>query len=140
MANTTVFGNALHSVSHNGTALFSEGPFSTWFGNLVVDLASAPLPPGTYKLKAEVVLAGNIEVYLPRAARYTLNGDTLAGGRKVRDGLDYRKQLQKRFAAFFGRRSPVPELPGSIGNSADPGLSFELELSTLLGDVKVYRL
>src|SRR5215510_2355990 len=123
MATTTVFGNALHSVSHNGTALFSEGPFSTWFGNLVLDLASAPLPPGSYKLQAEVVLAGNIEVYLPRDARYTVTGNTFAGGRKVREGLDYGKQLQKRFAAFFGRRSPVPELPGTIGTSAAPGLS-----------------
>ena len=140
MASTIIVGNGLHSVSQNGTALFSEGPFSIWFGNLVLDLASAPLPRGIYKVQAETVLAGNVEVYLPRDARYTLTGTTGFGGRKVREGLDYGKQLQKRFHKFFGTRSQVPELTAGGALTAGSGLSFELELSTLLGDVKVYRL
>jgi hypothetical protein len=140
MPTTTVIGNAFHSVAQNGTALFAQGPFSTWVGNLVLDLAGAPLPPGHYKLEAEVVIAGNVEIYLPRDARYTLTGSTVIGERKVREGLDYGKQLRQRWDRFFGRHSTVPQLPEQLPLApADGSLSFELEVSTLLGEVKLYR-
>jgi hypothetical protein len=141
MPTTTVLGNAFHSVSQNGVQLFEQGPFSTWIGNLVVDLASAPLPAGRYRLQAEVVLAGNVEIYLPRDAVFTLTGSTVIGERKVREGLDYGKELRRRWDAFFGRRSEVPALPASFPvASANGALSFDLEVETLVGEVKVYRL
>jgi hypothetical protein len=139
---TTIFlGSAFHSVAQNGTGLFAEGPFSTWIGNLVIDLAGAPLPAGHYKVEAEVVIAGNIEIYLPRDARYSLTGSTILGNRKVREGLDYGKQLRRRWAQFFGRSSQVPALPETASLvRSDGAVSFDLDASTLVGEVKVYRL
>lgn len=140
MPSTTVIGNAFHSVVQNGTGLFAQGPFTTWLGNLVIDLAGAPLPPGHYKVEAEVVVAGNVEVYLPRDARYTLTGSTVLGERKVREGLDAGKRFRHRWDRFFGRRSSVPELPErSAAAPSEASLSFELEVNTLVGEVKVYR-
>ncbi len=114
MPTTTFLGNAFHSVSQNGSRLFDQGPFSTWVGNLVLDLASTPLPPGRYQVQAEVVIAGNVEIYLPGDASFTLTGSTVLGERKVRDGLDDGKQLRRRWDHFFGRTSQVPALPASF--------------------------
>ena len=141
MPTTTFLGNSFHSVSQNGARLFEQGPFSTWIGNLVLDLASAPLPPGRYRVEAEVVLVGNVEIYLPRDAVFTLTGSTVIGERKVREGLDYGKTLRRRWDHFFGRRSEVPALPASFPLApTDGSLSFDLNVGTTLGEVKVYRL
>jgi predicted membrane protein len=140
MPTTTVLGNAFHSVTQNGPSLFDQGPFTTWVGNLVIDLAGAPLPSGKYRLEAEVVIVGNVEIFLPREASYTLNGTTLLGERKVRDGLDAGKVFRSRLDRFFGRPSEVPQLPeGQRAITRGADLSFELQVSTAIGEVKVYR-
>jgi hypothetical protein len=140
MASLTVIGNAFHSVLQNGVALFEQGPFQTGLGNLILDLAGAPLPEGHYRVEAEVFVAGNVEIYLPRAARYTLTGTTFIGERVVRDGLDFGAQLRQRWSRFFGKRSKIPELPASWALATTSGLSFELVVNTLLGGVRIYRI
>lgn len=92
-------------------------------------------------MEAEVFVAGTVEIYLPRAARYTLTGTTLLGERAVRDGLDFSRQLRQRWNRFFGTRSRIPELPSSTAlELAHPGLSFDLVVNTLVGGVRIYRL
>jgi len=55
--------------------------------------------------------------------------------------LDDGKGLRRRWDAFFGRRSEVPALPASFPvPSGNRALSFDLEVETLVGEVKVYRL
>jgi hypothetical protein len=140
MASLTVIGNAFHSVLQNGAALFEQGPFQTGMGNLVIDLAGAPLPDGHYKLEAEVLVAGSVEIYLPRTARYTLSGTTLLGERVVREGLDFGARLRQRWSHFFGKRSRIPELPAGSALVPAQALSFELVVNTLFGGVRLYRL
>jgi len=140
MASLTVFGNAFHSVVENGTALFDQGPFQTGLGNLVLDLAGAPLPDGHYRVEAEIFVAGTVEIFLPRAARFTLTGTTLIGERTVREGLGFGAELRQRWSKFFGARSKVPELPPGSALAASSNLSIELVVNTLVGGVRLYRI
>jgi hypothetical protein len=60
------FGEVFYSVSRDGVGLLERGgELRAEMGQVLVDLVSAPVPPGDYRLKL-AARAGGGEVFLPR--------------------------------------------------------------------------
>jgi len=79
-------GSQSYSISHSGMQMFEQGKINTLMSSTVIDLVSAPIEPGEYRLEISVTMGG-VEIFLPRYVQFTLEGSALAGGRKVHDGL-----------------------------------------------------
>ena len=54
-----------HSISHSGMAIF-EHPIESVFGGVEIDLASAPIDPGSHELHIEMTIIGGVEIYVLR--------------------------------------------------------------------------
>lgn len=79
-------GGQTYSIAHAGMQLFEQGRINTTMSSTVIDLVSAPIEPGEYRLEINVTMGG-VEIFLPRYVQFTLEGSALAGGRNVHDGL-----------------------------------------------------
>ncbi len=77
-------GGQTYSISHSGMQLFEQAKINTLMSSTVIDLVSAPIEPGEYRLEISVTMGG-VEIFLPRYVQFTLEGSALAGGRNVHD-------------------------------------------------------
>lgn len=135
---STIAGDHYCSISTMGMALLYQGRISTVFGNIVIDLASAPITPGQYTLELDTK-AGNITVYLPDYVQFTSDGKTFWGNRKTHQGLGVWKTTTKTFQNIFGLPSRTPEYALAPVSQEYPVI-IHLSISTGMGDVKIYRL
>jgi hypothetical protein len=74
-----------YSISRSGMQLLQQGAIRTLMGGTLIDLVSAPIEPGEYRLDITVTMGG-VEIFLPRSVQFTLEGSALAGGRNVHEG------------------------------------------------------
>src|SRR5579884_2681136 len=58
-------GGQTYSISHSGMQLFEQGRINTLMSSTVIDLVSAPIEPGEYRLETSVTMGG-VEIFLPR--------------------------------------------------------------------------
>lgn len=65
------------------TASQSRAPIVSFVGGVVLDLDKEPLGPGQHELHVYSGLGG-VKVYVPREVRFTLEGGSLIGGRRIR--------------------------------------------------------
>jgi hypothetical protein len=79
-------GGQTYSIAHSGMQLFEQGRINAVMSSSVIDLVSAPMEPGEYRLEINATMAG-VEIFLPRYVQFTLDGSTFAAGRNVHDGL-----------------------------------------------------
>jgi hypothetical protein len=124
----------LHSVSLSGTWLF-ERSLSVVAGGMVIDLASAPIPPGEYKLDAESTFGG-IEVYLARNVEFVSVGGADFGGIDIHD---LPKNYQKLVKLLKGRVTLPPEPPPHLTRAVEKPTRILLDLRTLVGGIDIYR-
>ena len=81
------FSGQLYSIAHSGMRLFEQGSIKTLMNRTVIDLVSAPIEPGEYRLELTVTMGG-VELFLPHSVQFTLEGSAIAGGRNVHEGPD----------------------------------------------------
>ncbi len=79
-------GGQTYSIAQAGMQLFEQGKINTAMSSTVIDLVSAPIEPGEYRLEINVTMGG-VEIFLPRYVEFTLEGSAFAGGRNVHDGM-----------------------------------------------------
>jgi hypothetical protein len=74
-----------YSIAHSGMRLLQQGVIKTLMGGTLIDLVSAPIEPGEYRLEITVTMGG-VELFLPHSVQFTLEGSAIAGGRNVHEG------------------------------------------------------
>jgi len=124
---------AFHSIAHAGAAIFEHRIEST-IGGLEIDLASAPLPPGTHRLAIESVVGG-IEIYLPNYVKFTIEGGPAIGGVDVHDGIHF-------FQRIANRLRMTNKLPRAAVANPDPSheIAIQFVINGGVGGVDIYRL
>jgi len=125
----------LHSVSLSGTWLF-ERSLTVVTGGIVIDLASAPIPPGDYTLEAECPF-GDIEVYVSRNVEFVQAGGAEVGAFEVHDAPIHYQRLVK---ALKGRVKLPDEPPAHLTRLAVRPTRIVLDLKTLMGGIDIYRI
>jgi hypothetical protein len=134
----SVLGSQHLSISQGGMEQFLRGKIGTVVGSITLDLASAPIPPGEYKIEVGSGV-GSVEIYLPRYVQFTIEGTSILGSKEVHDGLDGWKRLVSQLRESL-------ELPGQppahSAAPADPSrpVVIHFDIDTGLGSVDIYRI
>jgi len=134
----TILGNEQHSISVSGPMLLQQGSFSGIFSNIIIDLASAPLPPGQYSIQLLCIFS-NIEIYLPRYVQFTLDGAMLLGNKDMREGPQAWEKLLKNFRGKLNLPLYPPEPALTAYNYEEPTYVY-FNVSGAFGNVNIYRL
>jgi hypothetical protein len=135
-------GGQAYSIAHSGMQLFEQGRINTLMSSTVIDLVSAPIEPGEYRLEISVTMGG-VEIFLPRYVQFTLEGSALAGGRNVHDGYYEGPQVWETTRQKLRYVVNLPEQPPDFAIAvANPERAVRIHLVThiTMGGVDIYRL
>jgi hypothetical protein len=135
---SSIIGGQFISISSLGMGLFQTGKFSSGVGGLVVDLVSAPIPPGEYKLELSTVVGG-LEIYLPRYVEFTIDSSSIIGGQDVHNGLGWWDSLVGKVSSALKLSDTIPEHAVAPLDPTRP-VKIRLLLNTGVGGVDIYRL
>lgn len=130
------FGGQTYSIRDSGTLIFGR-QLNSSVGGVLVDLATAPIPPGDYQLNVETG-AGGIEIFLPHYAQFVVNGGTGFGGQNVHRGSDVWHKLIKKLDDHSLPANPTAE--ATREPSSEYPVRIQLNLHTGLGGVDIYQL
>jgi|GEM_PF-378422 hypothetical protein len=135
-------GGQAYSISHSGMQLFDQGKINTLMSSTVIDLVSAPIEPGEYRLEISVTMGG-VEIFLPRYVQFTLEGSAFAGGRNVHDGYYEGPEVWEITRQKLRYVVYLPEEPPDFAIAPpNPERSVRIHFVThiTMGGVDIYRL
>jgi hypothetical protein len=135
-------GGQAYSISHSGMQLFEQGRINTLMSSTMIDLVSAPIEPGEYRLEVSVTMGG-VEIFLPRYVQFTLEGSALAGGRNVHDGSYEGPHIWETTRQKLRYVVNLPEQPPDFAIApANPERPVRIHFVThiTMGGVDIYRL
>jgi hypothetical protein len=134
---TTIIGGNFHSISHSGVEIFKQ-PIVSGVGGVVIDLVSAPIPPGEHDLHVQAVVGG-VEIYLPRYALFTIEGTAGIGGADVHDGLGFWGALSHKVKGALHLPSQIPDHAVAPIDPSQP-VKIRLHITRGVGGLDIYRL
>ena len=135
-------GGQAYSIAHSGMQLFEQGRINTLMSSTVIDLVSAPIEPGEYRLEISVTMGG-VEIFLPRYVQFTLEGSALAGGRKVHDAYYEGPRVWELTKEKLRYVVNLPEQPPDFAIATpNPEQPVRIHFVThiTMGGVDIYRL
>lgn len=135
-------GGQTYSISRSGMQLFEQGRINTLMSSTVIDLVSAPIEPGEYRLEISVTMGG-VEIFLPRYVQFTLEGSALAGGRKVHDayyeGPRVWEITKEKLRYVVDLPEQPPDFAIAMPNPEQP-VRIHFVTHITMGGVDIYRL
>lgn len=135
-------GGQIYSIARSGMQLFEQGRVNAVMSSTVIDLVSAPMEPGEYRLEINVTMAG-VEIFLPRYVQFTLEGSAFAGGRSVHDGLYEGPGVWETTRRKLRYVVDLPEQPPDFAIAVpNPERLVRIHFVThiTMGDIEIYRL
>lgn len=125
------------SISQLGLGIFQED-FTSLMGGTNIDLATMPIPPGQYELRANATMGG-VNIFLPHYVRFIVEGNSIMSGKDIHTGTRYWRKLARKFR----NQMPLPEYPPEFAltdfNSDQPVI-IHLVLNTMMSGVYIYQL
>lgn len=131
-------GSQYYSISSTGMALFQQGKIETGLGGVTLDLASAPIPPGEYRLEISTAMGG-VEIYLPRYVQFTIDGSSVMGSKNIHEGLDWWKSMTIKFQEVFRLSNQIPDHAVAPISQEQPVI-IHFFINTGMGGVDIFRL
>lgn len=135
-------GGQSYSIAYAGMQLFKQGRINTAMSSTLIDLVSAPIEPGEYRLEISVTM-GAVEIFLPRYVQFTLEGSAFAGGRDVHEGLYEGPVVWETIRQKLRYLVSLPDQPPAFAIAApNPELPVRIHFVThiTMGAVEIYRL
>jgi hypothetical protein len=129
-------GGQFHSISHSGMAVFAQ-PITSTVGGIVIDLASAPLPAGEHRLRIEAGIGG-IAIYLPRYAKFVVEGGTAIGGHDVHEGVPVWDRMIDKVKGWLHLSNRVP-LRAVANPHPDRQILIRIAIDGAVGGLDIYR-
>jgi hypothetical protein len=131
-------GGQSYSISQSGMTLFQQGPISTLMSGTLIDLVSAPIEPGEYRLELNVTMGG-VEVFLPRYVQFTFEGSSIAGGRNVHEGPGVWETMRRKLRYLVNLPEQPPDFATAPYNPERP-VRIHFVTHIMMGGVDIYRL
>ena len=131
-------GGQAYSISHSGMQLFQQGKISTLMSGTVIDLVSAPIQPGEYRLEISVTMGG-VEIFLPRYVQFTLEGSAIAGGRNIHEGPGVWETMKQKLRYIITLPDQPPDFAIAPSNPERP-VRIHFVTHITMGGVDIYRL
>jgi hypothetical protein len=131
------FGGQFYSISHSGTMLFQQGPITAVMGGIEIDLVSAPIEPGEYRLEINATMGG-VEIFLPRYVQFTIEGVSILGGRDIHEGPDAWEKIKKKLHKQVNLPDQPPDFALALSNPERP-VRIHFVINSTMGGVSIYR-
>jgi Domain of unknown function (DUF4342) len=127
-------------ISTSGMRLFEQGVIGTALGSLVVDLASAPIEPGEYRLDIKMGV-GSVAIYLPHYVHVTLDGGPTLGGRTTTHevGAEGWARLTQALQGTVRLPEQVPDFALTPPDPEHP-VTIHIGIHIGVGGADIYRL
>ena len=132
------FSGQLYSIAHSGMRLFEQGAIKTLMNRTVIDLVSAPIESGAYRLEITVTMGG-VELFLPRSVQFTLEGSALAGGRNVHEGPGVWETMKQKLRYVVTLPAQPPDFALAPSNPERP-VRIHFVTHITMGGIDIYRL
>lgn len=131
-------GGQAYSISYSGMQLLEQGKMNTLMSGTVIDLVSAPIEPGEYRLEINVTMGG-VEIFLPHYVQFTLEGSAFAGGRNVHEGPGVWETMKQKLRYIINLPDQPPDFATAMSN---PERSVRIHFVThiTMGGIDIYRL
>jgi len=128
----------VYSVSRDGAGFLLSGePILAALGAVVVDLVSAPLEPGEYRLNAAARMGGG-EIYLPRCVRLEVEDRSAWGGSRVFEGTGHWARMREALRGVVDLPEEIPA--HALEGFEERPVTLRLALNARMGGFGVYRL
>jgi hypothetical protein len=127
-----------YSIAHSGMQLLRQGAIKTLMGGTLIDLVSAPIEPGAYRLDITVTMGG-VEIFLPRSAQFTLEGSAIAGGRNVHEGPGVWETMKQKLRDLVTLPDQPPDFALAPSNPERP-VRIHFVTHITMGGIDIYRL
>jgi Domain of unknown function (DUF4342) len=134
----STFSGQSYSIAHSGMRLFEQGSIKTLMSGTVIDLVSAPIESGEYRLDITVTMGG-VELFLPRSVQFTLEGSALAGGRNVHEGPGVWETMKQKLRYVVTLPDQPPDFAIAPSNPERP-VRIHFVTHITMGGVDIYRL
>jgi hypothetical protein len=134
----SAFSGQSYSISHSGMQLFQQGSIKTLMSGTVIDLVSAPIEPGEYRLEITVTMGG-VEMFLPRSVQFTLEGSSIAGGRTVHEGPGVWETMKQKLRYVVNLPDQPPDFALAPSNPERP-VRIHFVTHITMGGIDIYRL
>lgn len=132
------FGEVVRSVSRDGLGWLEQGEkLKAEMGQILIDMVSAPVPPGEYHL-ALAARAGGGEVFLPRCARLVAGGSSLLGGRRELTGTDHWPYIAGRLRNQVKLPEEIPAY--ALETFEKRPVTVRISFDVFVGGFTIYRL
>jgi hypothetical protein len=127
-----------YSIAHSGMRLFEQGSIKTLMSGTMIDLVSAPIESGEYRLEITVTMGG-VELFLPRSVQFTLEGSAIAGGRNVHEGPGVWETMKQKLRYVVTLPDQPPNFAIAPSNPERP-VRIHFVTHITMGGVDIYRL
>jgi len=127
-----------YSIAHSGMQLLQQGAIKTLMGGTLIDLVSAPIEPGAYRLDITVTMGG-VEIFLPRSVQFTLEGSAIAGGRNVHEGPGVWETMKQKLCDLVTLPDQPPDFAVAPCNPERP-VRVHFVTHITMGGIDIYRL
>ena len=134
----TVFSGQSYSISHSGMRLFQQGSINILMSEMMIDLVSAPIEPGEYRLELTVTM-GSVEIFLPHSVQFTLEGSAIAGGRNVHEGPRMWGTMKQKLRYLVSLPDQSPDFAFASFNPERP-VRIHFVTHITMGSIDIYRL
>jgi hypothetical protein len=134
----TGMGGQAYSISQSGMQLFEQGKINTLMSGTLIDLVSAPIPPGEYRLDITVTMGG-VEIFLPHYVEFTLEGSAIAGGRNVHEGPGVWETTQRKLRYLVHLPDQPLDFMFATFNPEQP-VRIHFVTHITMGGLDIYRL
>ncbi len=134
----STFSGQSYSIAHSGMRLFEQGSIKTLMSGTMIDLVSAPIESGEYRLEITVTMGG-VELFLPRSVQFTLEGSTIAGGRNVHEGPGVWETMKQKLRYVVTLPDQPPDFALAPSNPERP-VRIHFVTHITMGGVDIYRL
>ena len=104
----------------------------------LIDLVSAPIPPGEYRLEINVTMGG-VEIFLPHYVEFTLEGSAIAGGRTVHEGPQVWETMKQKLRHLVQLPDQPLDFMFATYNPEQP-VRIHFVTHITMGGIDIYRL
>src|SRR6266571_2398232 len=133
----SAFSGQSYSIAHSGMQLFQQGAIKTLMSGTVIDLVSAPIEPGEYRLEIMVTMGG-VELFLPHSVQFTLEGSAIAGGRNVHEGPGVWETMKQQLRDLVTLPDQPPDFALAPSNPERP-VRIHFVTHITMGGIDIYR-
>ena len=134
----SALSNQSYSIAHNGMQIFQQGTIKTRMSRTMIDLVSAPIEPGEYRLDITVTMGG-VEIFLPRSVQFTLEGSAIAGGRNVHEGQEVWETMKQKLCDLVILPDQPPDFALAPSNP-ERAVRIHFVTHVTMGSIDIYHL